>query len=369
MRLHLLLFVPLVAWTQPALEFIDVFHAGEGGYHTYRIPAIVTAADGSLVVFAEARKDNRGDPGFGDIDLVSRRSTDRGKTWSPMQVVDDPGEKWSASNPTPLLDRANKRLWIFHNRWEPGHGTASSRPGTANNQVWARWSDDHGKTWSAARDLTRSARDFEHWGAVFLGPGGAIQTRGGRLLIPAAMKYDAYTVLGQIGGATANVETLRAYTMYSDDHGESWKRSEPVLAFSNENQLVELADGAIMMDARQNAGEHRWLMTSFDGGMTWSRPLAGQRVTTIAAAIERFSPASILWSGPAGPGRKHLVVRVSHDEGQTFSRERTIYGGPSAYSDLTMLDDGSAGLIWERGVSDGYQFITFSRIVGEFLWN
>ena len=357
----------MVALAQSPLEHVDVFRAGEGGYHTYRIPTIVTAADGALIVFAEARKENRGDPGLGDIDLVFRRSTDRGKTWSAMRVLDDPGEKWSASNPTPLLDRTNKRLWIFYNRWEPGHGTASSKPGTSNNQVWARSSDDHGVTWSAAHDLTRSARDFDHWGAVFLGPGGAIQTRNGRLLIPAAMKYDAYGVVGHIGGVTGNIETLRAYTIYSDDHGVTWQRSEIVSAFTNENQLVELADGAILMDARQNAGEHRWLMTSFDGGKTWSRPLAGQKVTTIAAGIERFSANMLVWSGPGGPGRKHLVARVSYDEGQTFARERTIYGGPAAYSDLTMLDDGAAGLIWERGVSDGYQFVTFTRLSREFL--
>ena len=158
------------------------------------------------MVFAEARKENRGDPGSGDIDLVFRRSADRGKTWSPMRVLDDPGEKWSASNPTPVLDRETKRLWILHNRWEPGHGTASSKPATANNQVWARSSDDHGVTWSAPRDLTRAARDFDHWGAIFLGPGGAIQTRNGRLLIPAAMKYDAYWVVGQVSGFTGNIE-------------------------------------------------------------------------------------------------------------------------------------------------------------------
>jgi len=202
---------------------------------------------------------------------------------------------------------------------------------------------------------------------VFLGPGGAIQTRAGRLLIPAAMKYDAYWVVGQVGNFTGNIETLRAYTFYSDDHGATWQRGEPVGAFTNESQLVELADGAIMMDARQNAGEHRWLMTSFDGGKTWSRPLAGQKVTTIAAAIERFSPELLLWSGPLGPGRKHLVTRLSTDEGQTFTSERTVFGGPSAYSDLTMLDDGSAGLVWERGVSDGYQFVTFTRLTQEFL--
>ena len=122
-----------------------------------------------------------------------------------------------------------------------------------------------------------------------------------------------------------------------------------------------------MMDARQNAGEHRWLMTSFDAGKSWSRPLAGQKVTTIATGIERLAPGMLLWTGPLGPGRKHLVARVSDDEGQTFSNERTIYGGPAAYSDLTMLDDGSAGVIWERGVSDGYQFVTFTRLDRVFL--
>ena len=110
MRIFLFpLLAALAASAQP-VEHIDVFRAGEGGYHSYRIPTIVTAADGALVVFAEARKDNRGDPGYGDIDLVARRSTDRGKTWSAMQLVDDPGVKWSTSNPTPVLDRNTRRL-------------------------------------------------------------------------------------------------------------------------------------------------------------------------------------------------------------------------------------------------------------------
>ena len=356
-----------LAQSQPLIEHTDVFKAGEGGYHSYRIPTIVTAADGSLTVFAEARKDNRGDPGYGDIDLVTKRSTDGGKTWGPMAVLDNPGEKWAASNPTPLLDRSNKRLWIFYNRWEPGHGTETSRPGTTNNQVWARTSDDHGKTWSTPRDLTRSARDFDHWGAVFLGPGGAIQTRSGRLMVPSAMKFDAYMVMGQAGSFSGAMNAMRSYPLYSDDKGETWKRGEPVLAFTNENQLVELADGAILMDARQGGGEHRWQMISQDGGVTWSRPQPGHKETTIATGIERFSPNRLLWSGLLGPGRRHLVVRVSYDEGQTWANEKTIYGGPAAYSDLTMLDDGTAGIIWERGVSDGYQFVTFTRINREFL--
>ncbi|MBM3797196.1 MAG: exo-alpha-sialidase [Acidobacteria bacterium] len=371
MRLFLILssMAATAAYVQPA-EQVDVFRAGEGGYHSYRIPTIVTAADGSLIVFAEARKDNRGDPGYGDIDLALRRSTDRGKTWSPMQVLDDPGVKWAASNPTPVLDRNTKRLWVLFNRWEPGHGTVSSMPGVMNNQVWARWSDDHGRTWSAPKDLTRQAREVDNWGAVFLGPGGAIQTRTGRLIVPAAMKFGkSYAVTTSVSGADLPISVLRAYTLYSDDRGETWKRGEPVGAFTNENELVELADGAVMMDARQGNGDHRWQMISQDGGATFSQPAMGQRAGAIAAGIERFAPDMLLWTGPAGPGRRRLVARVSFDEGQTWEHapERVIYGGPSAYSDLTMLDDGRAGVIWERGVSDGCQFVTFTTLSRPFL--
>lgn len=346
----------------PLLEHSTVFRAGVGGYHSYRIPAIVTAANGDLVAFAEARRDNRGDPGNGDIDLVMARSTDQGRTWTGLTVVDDPGEKWSASNPTPLLDRTNGRLWIFYNRWEPGYGTDRSKPGTMNNQMWARWSDDHGMTWSAARDLTRASRDYDSWGAMFLGPGGAIQTKAGQLLLPASMKHDAYNVTT----STGPLSLMRAYVMRSDDHGQTWQRGALVTALTNENQLVELSDGSVLMDARQNAGEHRWLATSNDAGQTWLGPRRGVAVTAVATAIERLGNR-LLWTGPASPNRQTLVLRVSYDEGQTWGPEKVIYGGYAAYSDMTVLADGTVGILWERGGKTSYETVAFTRLNVEFL--
>ena len=359
---------------QPPVTHVDVFAAGAEGYHTFRIPAIVTAADGSLIAFAEGRKENRSDPGGGDIDLVFKRSTDRGATWSPVRILDDPGEGWAASNPTPVMDRQTRRVWILYNRWEPGHGTASSRPATANNQTWARYSDDHGASWSEAADLTRASRDYDRWGAMFLGPGGAIQTRAGRLVVPAAMRPDSYDFWISVGGFTGRTSLMRAYALYSDDHGATWRRGALVRAQTNENQVVELADEAILMDARQGAGDHRWLMFSVDGGVTWSDPVPGQNVTPICTAIERYSfpggpgqSGRILWTGPAGPGRRKLVVRLSYDEGQTFTTERVLYGGLAAYSDIAVLADQTIGVLWERGVSQSYQFITFTRFGPDFL--
>ena len=75
----------------------------------------------------------------------------------------------------------------------------------------------------------------------------------------------------------------------------------------------------------------------------------------------------ILWTAPKGPGRKHLVIRVSYDEAQTFRNEKTIYGGLAAYSDISILDDKTVGVIWERGVSENYQFVTFTRLNRDYL--
>ena len=363
------------AWAgEPVFTQVDVFTAGEGGYFTFRIPALVTAPDGTLIAFAEARRDNRHDPGGGDIDLVCKRSTDHGKGWSALMVLDDPGEKWAAANPTPVVDRSNGRTWIIYNRWEPGRGTINAEPGTTHNKTWARSSDDHGQTWSEAQDITQGARDVEDWGMMFSGSGGAIQSRSGRLLIPAAMQYDTSKIWVSVGDFEGRLNFMRSYVVYSDDHGASWQRGELLHTLSDENQLVELADGAIMMDARQSSGAHRWVAISRDGGKTWSRPRPGQNVTPVATSIERYTLRAdgddrdrILWTGPTGPGRKSLVVRVSYDEAQTFANEKVIYGGLAAYSDISILKDKTVGVLWERGLSENYQFIAFTHFNLDFL--
>ncbi len=361
----------LAAQTPPV--HVDVFVSGTEGYHTFRIPALVTAPDGTLIAFAEGRKENTRDPGGGDIDLVYKRSFDRGGTWTPLQVLDDPGQGWAASNPTPVTDRHTRRVWILYNRWEPGHGTESSQPGTRNNQTWARYSRDNGATWSEPLDLTSAARDFDHWGAIFVGPGGAIQTRTGRLVVPAAMKPDTLDLWISVGGFEGPIRLLRAYVLYSDDHGQSWKRGALVKAQTDENQVVELEDGALLMDARQGTGTHRWRFISQDGGQTWSRPGVGQTVTPVATAIERWTLREsggrnrILWVGPAGPGRLRLVARLSYDEGFTFPVEKVLYDGIAAYADIAILQDGTAGVLWERGVSRHSQFISFTRLKLESL--
>ena len=369
MKGHWILTIPVVlvasglASAESGLRHVDVFTSGTDGYHSYRIPAIETAPDGSLVAFCEARKHNLADPGFGkqDIDLVSKRSTDGGRTWSAMQVIEDPGELWSAANPATVVDRRTGRLWVLYLRSKPERSTRTSRPGTDDMQTLARSSDDNGVTWSEPVDLTAVARDMDDpdWRASVVGPGGAIQDQSGRLIAPA-WKVGPYGV----------------FTIYSDDHGQTWQRGQivPGNEQGNENELVELADGRILSDIRQGSGPHRWRAASRDGGKTWSEPRPGESVTPVACAIERWTLQSagddrnrILWTGTKGPGRTNLVVRASYDEGQTFPVERQISTEHAAYSDLTILQDKTAGVLWERGVERGYQFITLTCFDLKFL--
>jgi sialidase-1 len=165
------------------------------------------------------------------------------------------------------------------------------------------------------------------------------------------------------------------FAVVSDDHGRTWRRGDLVPDVSgDESQLVELGDGRLLFDIRQQRGPHRWRATSGDGGNTWSKAAAGEQVSAVACAIERFTIKAagddrdrLLWTGPKGPQRSNLVVRVSYDEGATFPRERPIAVGPAAYSDLAILKDRTVGVLWERGTNANYQFITFTRFDREWL--
>lgn len=348
-----------------ALKHVDVFVSGKDGYTGYRIPAIETAPDGSLLAFAEARKYNLSDPGGKgqEIDLVLKRSTDGGATWSPMKVIEHSGEFWSSANPATVVDRQRGRVWVFYLRCKPGRGTYAARPGTDDVANLARHSDDNGQTWSEPIDQTHVARDTADgkWRISVPGPGGAIQDRKGRLIVPM-WRFAPWST----------------FVIFSEDHGRTWHRGAQVPETQvpgekgmDEDQLVELSDGQLLMDARQHGGPRRWTATSSDGGRTWSQPRPGQQVTPVCCAIERFTLKSagddrnrILWTGPKGPGRNKLIVLTSYDEGRTFTNERVISDGPAAYSDLTVLKDKSAGVLWERG---NYRFITFTRLDREFL--
>ena len=93
----------LVPFSRPPSS-LSVFQSGKDGYHTYRTPALVVTKKGTLLAFAHGRKESVHD--LGNQDMILKRSTDQGRTWSAMQVLIDEGEA-TVSTPAPIFDGNN----------------------------------------------------------------------------------------------------------------------------------------------------------------------------------------------------------------------------------------------------------------------
>ena len=346
--------------TEDPLHQTELFRAGEGGYHTYRIPAITTTREGTLLAFCEGRRNSRSDSG--DIDLLVRRSIDSGETWSGVQLIADHGGD-TIGNPTPVIDRDTGTIWLLLTK-NPGHANAKqlmSGYEAGTRTVWITHSRDDGQTWAPTTEITASAKKPE-WTWYATGPGVGIQLRNGRLVIPCDHRKEGS-------------QLSYSHVIYSDDHGETWQIGGETGAKNNECQVIERSDGSLLLNMRSNHGQHRRsLVTSNDGGLTWSDVSFDETLIEprCQASLLRLDPPGsgrnrVLFSNPAALERMNMTVHLSHDDGTTWPHAKVLHAGPSAYSCLAVLADGSIGCLYERGQKDRYEQITFARFRPEWL--
>jgi sialidase-1 len=346
--------------TPSAPEEVELYTEGDNGFHSYRIPSLIVTQKGTILAFAEARKANKSD--FGHIETVLRRSSDGGRTWSPIQVVASDGEN-AVQNPTAVVDRSNGAIWLmliridgakFRNEKDLVASAARTR------SVWLTRSRDDGRTWEKPRDLTESVCRPD-WRDCVPGPGVGIQMRSGRLVIPACH----FTV-------GASMDDAVNAPMISDDHGETWTLGGDTDPRMDESHLVELTDGSLLLNMRSNRGlGRRGIATSRDGGASWSK--VSDDPTLVEPVCEgcliRYSDANLIFSNPANEkrGRSRLTVRASFDEGKTWPSARLLHAGPSAYSCLAVLPDRTIGCLYEHGLRSPAATITFARFSFEWL--
>lgn len=349
------------------ISHTDVFRSGKDGYHSYRIPAIVRAKDGTLLAFAEGRKDSRSDSG--DIDIVLRRSTDDGKTWGPMQVVADHG-KGCVGNPCPVVDEKSGDIVLVTTRQTPGSTQRSIRSGKKdhNRSYYVQRSSDHGKTFSKPKRIDVTDALKPRWLAG--GPNHALQLKRG--------EHAGRILVAGNHSTGKEWDTNVLHVIYSDDGGRTWQLgatcpgSETV--WPSEAATAELPDETIIFFIRnqKNLDEPSPAARAFgfscDGGESFDGPLYPSECMTAPichGSILEFSAADqgdetncLVVSYPNDPKqRKNLCIRTSTDGGKTWDKPLTIYPDSSAYSDLIRTSDRHLGILYER---DNYSRITFA---------
>lgn len=334
-----------------------IFVAGQEGYNTYRIPSVLVTGKGTVLAFCEGRKSGRGDAG--DIDLVLRRSLDGGKTWNKLQVVWDDAAN-TCGNPCPVIDAKTGTIWLLmtHNLGTDTEAMIVSGKSKNSRTVWIARSEDDGLTWSKPVEFTNKVKK-PGWTWYATGPGVGIQLSSGRLLVPCDSKSE--------GG-----KVRESHVILSDDGGRTWKLGGVVGPMCNESQAVELKDGSVMLNMRTYTGNNRRLVAiSKDGGETFTKPIEDKELIepVCQGSILRLpgEGGGILFSNPASLKRENMTVRLSRDEGKTWTFSRVLHAGPAAYSCLTVLANGEIGCLYERGEKNPYETITFARIDRKWL--
>ena len=345
----------------PEPEQTDLFIGGEGGYTVYRIPALITTPKGTVLAFVEARKDSWEDQGH--IEIMMRRSSDEGKTWTAPQLVKRDVTN-AVSNPTVVLDRDTGTIWLLLIRTSTKkykNNDAVSKATGRVSDMWVMHSNDEGATWSGPTDITRSVNRRE-WNRIVPGPGVGIQLRSGRLIIPCTH------LNGDVG---------TDHIIYSDDHGRSWHLGGTIEGKMDEDQIVELSDGSLMINMRNYEDKgHRGISISKDRGLIWSKATSDPTLIepTCEASFIRYTQSPpfaknrLLFSNPASPDdRIRMTVRLSYDEGKTWPVAKLLNAGGSAYSCLTVLPDMQIGCLYERGRHHAAERVTFARFSLEWL--
>lgn len=335
-----------------------VFSPGDYNSKFYRIPALGTAKDGTLIALADKRIESNGDlPGV--IDIVCRRSSDGGRTWSEYITVAEHDSLGGYSDPSIVVDRKSGDILAFCTH---GNGIWGDTPG----HVTMIRSTDNGLTWEKPRDIslqlynTRKA-PLQKVAGAFASSGSAYQLKSGRIMVIVPLRFiDEKPV------------KFHTYAIYSDDNGKNWKVSKnPGTTDGDESKVTQLADGTLLMSIRNRYKGPRIFSRSKDNGVTWSEPFEGKMIPDPACNgdILNVSAATdtkcdlLLQSLPGHPSeRRDVTVYVSRDGGETWPVHHKIVTSPSAYSSMELLPDGYVGILTEEDAHDAGFRIWFTRL-------
>jgi sialidase-1 len=366
---------------------------GQDNCDTYRIPGLVTTNNGTLIAVYDNRYNNSKDLQE-DVDVGMSRSTDGGQTWEPMKVIMDMG-KWGGrperlngiGDPCVLYDHKTNTLWVAA-LWMSG-GTEkdmlwwSSKPGMTpeeTGQFILVKSNDDGLTWSEPINITNQIKN-PGWQLLLQGPGRGITMKDGTLVFPAQFKADIGEKALDGGQFTAH-----STIVYSKDQGKTWQIGTGAKPNTTEAQVVELTDGSLMLNMRDDLNRKdksetngRAVAVTSDLGKTWTLhptsnsalPEPNCMASLISSEIETGGKIQkiLFFSNPNNKeSRTNMTIKASLDEGMTwpekFHTELNETEG-FGYSCMTMVDKNTVGILYEGAKELYFQKIPVNDIISK----
>ena len=336
-----------------------VFYMGDYGSKYYRIPAIVTAPDGSLLTATDKRWNGLSDlPG--QIDVVVRRSTDGGVTWDePVTVATDPDNK-GYGDPALVVDRYTGIIMCI---FSGSQGFRSSTP-TDRIRNFYSLSCDNGATWGEITEFTDqiygsgcSDSVRQNWYAMFASSGAALCTRDGKIMFVGVVRNET--------GTTSGYGYVN-YAIWTSDLGNTWEVGGAACYFGDEAKVVELNNGSILMSIK-NGTSYRIFVLSNDGGKTWGDPVRRTDILDpwcngdlirYTSTLDGYNKNRLIHTIPYhATSRVNVSILISYDEGNTWPVQKTICSSGSAYSTAAVLPDGRIAVYYEKGSDNPYELV------------
>ncbi|XP_077197301.1 sialidase-3-like isoform X4 [Paroedura picta] len=381
---------------------VALFRQESPGGLTYRVPALMyLSAESTFLAFAEERST----PSDNDAkSLVMRRGQKEGGSvqWGPQEALETamlPDHR--TMGPCPVYDGKSGHIFLFFICVRT-HVTELHQIKSGRNAARLCYvsSQDGGRTWSQLTDLTNQVigEDVKNWATFAVGPGHGLQTRSGRLVIPA---YTYYTYKRCCSLPICCCTKPRCFVFYSDDSGQSWARGQLVSTLrAGECQVAELTrqdnSQVLYCNSRSTEGYRVEAFSTDDGGLfdeaflSDELPETGRgcqgSVVSFTLVPRPLDPGSrrnkeselgcllaslkdpVQWLLYSHPTNKHKRVNL----GVYLNTSPLVKGGwkapwvlnegPSGYSDLAVCEEGPAplfGCLFESGVSSELEEIAF----------
>lgn len=366
----------------------------------YRIPALAQLQDGSLLAVCDFRFNKadigwRGHSGSYRVDIVAKRSSDGGRTWSDtigiVRGTDNVADGWRAAygDASLVADRTSNSVLLHVVAGTTPYTQATrSRP---QHAVFFR-SDDGGRTWDKGHDLTEAIYGLYDGTLADGGVADGLFITSGRIMQSRYVRVGRYYRL-YVAHPLRRVGHQRwgTYVLFSDDFGRSWQvlgsPAYPAAAAQDESKVEELPDGSVLLSCRDVQGGRTFNRFVYDDARratgAWGREVMPSAMThrevnacngdVLVVGARRMVDGQavylILQSVPLSPKRekvgffyKELATLADYATPQRLAADwhkgLQVTEETSCYSTLVSLANDSIGILYEeREHNRGYDIV------------